>query len=160
MTQVELESRQTAKTATERMPVAVLGATGSVGQRFIQLLEHHPWFRLHEVIASERSQGKKYADAAQWRLESPMPNAAAGLTVRPLNSKVESRLLFSALDSSVAGEAEDHYADRGCAVVSNSKNHRLDADVPLLVPEINTDHIDAIEKQKKRRKGEGYIVTN
>src|SRR5213080_4136505 len=108
---------------TARIPVAVLGATGSVGQRFVQLLEHHPWFRLHEVVASERSAGKSYADA------------------------------------SVAGDAEEHYASRGCAVVSNSKNHRMGADVPLLLAEINADHLGAIERQRARRGG-GYIVTN
>lgn len=160
MTQVEVQPRPSATTSAERMPVAILGATGSVGQRFIQLLERHPWFRLHEVLASERSQGRPYGEAAHWRLDTPLPSAAAAMEVKPLRAKLESTLLFSALDSSVAGEAEDYYADRGCAVVSNSKNHRLDPDVPLLIPEINCDHIDAIEKQKRRRKGRGYIVTN
>ncbi|HET7435062.1 MAG TPA: aspartate-semialdehyde dehydrogenase [Thermoanaerobaculia bacterium] len=144
----------------ERIPVAVLGATGSVGQRFIQLLDNHPWFRLHEVVASERSAGKSYAEAAGWRLESVMPESAAALTVRSLGAELESTLLFSGLDSSVAGEAEDEYANRGAAVISNSRNHRMDADVPLLIPEINADHIDAIEQQRKRRGGRGYIVTN
>src|SRR6266513_1915151 len=116
------------RTRPDRIPVAVLGATGAVGQRLVQLLEHHPWFRLHEVVASERSAGKAYGDAADWRLDTLLPNAAAGLEVR---------LLFSGLDSSVAGEAEETYASRGAVVVSNSKNHRMDADVPLLLPEIN-----------------------
>jgi aspartate-semialdehyde dehydrogenase len=144
---------------TSRIPVAVLGATGSVGQRFVQLLEHHPWFRLHEVVASERSAGKRYSDAADWRLDSLLPTAAAALTVKNLGSELESRLLFSGLDASVAGDAEEHYANRGCAVVSNSKNHRMGADVPLLLPEINADHLGAIERQRARRGG-GYIVTN
>jgi aspartate-semialdehyde dehydrogenase len=144
---------------TARIPVAVLGATGSVGQRFVQLLEHHPWFRLHEVVASERSAGKSYSDAADWRLDTLLPTAAAALTVKSLGSELESRLLFSGLDSSVAGDAEEHYANRGCAVVSNSKNHRMGADVPLLLPEINADHLGAIERQRARRGG-GYIVTN
>ena len=143
---------------TSRIPVAVLGATGSVGQRFVQLLEHHPWFRLHEVVASERSAGKSYADAADWRLDTLLPNDAANLTVKSLGGELESRLLFSGLDSSVAGEAEEHYASRGCVVVTNSKNHRMDGDVPLLLAEINADHLAAIEKQKTRRSG--YIVTN
>src|SRR2546423_691142 len=150
-------SARSARTA--RIPVAVLGATGSVGQRFVQLLEHHPWFRLHEVVASERSAGKSYGAAADWRLDSLLPNAAAALTVKSLGSELESRLLFSGLDSSVAGDAEEHYANRGCAVVSNSKNHRMGADVPLLLPEINADHLGAIERQRARRGG-GYIVTN
>lgn len=144
----------------ERIPVAVLGATGSVGQRFVQLLEHHPWFRLHEAVASERSAGKSYAEAADWRLDTPLPNDAGGLKVLPLGSPLESRLVFSGLDSSVAGEAEEDYAARGCVVVSNSKNHRMDADVPLLIPEINADHALAMEKQRKRRGGRGAIVTN
>ncbi|MEA2343475.1 MAG: aspartate-semialdehyde dehydrogenase, partial [Thermoanaerobaculia bacterium] len=144
----------------ERIPVAVLGATGSVGQRFVQLLESHPWFRLHEVVASERSAGRSYGDAADWRLDTLLPTSAAALEVKPLGAQLESRLIFSGLDSSVAGEAEDDYANRGCAVVSNSRNHRMDADVPLLIPEINADHLGAIERQRKRRGGNGYIVTN
>jgi len=150
-------SSRSARTA--RIPVAVLGATGSVGQRFVQLLEHHPWFRLHEVVASERSAGKSYADAADWRLGTLLPKDAAALTVKNLGSELESRLLFSGLDASVAGDAEEHYASRGCAVVSNSKNHRMGADVPLLLAEINADHLGAIERQRARRGG-GYIVTN
>lgn len=144
----------------ERIPVAILGATGSVGQRFIQLLAGHPWFRVHELVASERSAGKTYAAAADWRLESQVPDDVAKLEVRSLGSDLESRLLFSGLDSSVAGEAEDLYADRGCAVISNSRNHRMAPDVPLMIPEINADHIDAVEVQRKRRGGTGYIVTN
>jgi len=147
-----------ASVSTDRIPVAVLGATGSVGQRFIQLLENHPWFRLHEVVASERSAGKSYGEAADWRLESVLPYAASTLVVKELGAELESRLLFSGLDSSVAGEAEDDYANRGCAVISNSRNHRMDDDVPLLIPEINPDHLDAVEKQRQRRGG--YIVTN
>jgi aspartate-semialdehyde dehydrogenase len=144
----------------ERIAVAVLGATGSVGQRFVQLLEAHPWFRLHEVVASERSAGKSYADAAGWRLESLLPRDAAALEVKPLGAELESTLVFSGLDSSVAGEAEETYAGRGAVVVSNSKNHRMDPDVPLLIPELNADHLGAIERQRKRRGGRGYIVTN
>ena len=144
----------------ERIPVAVLGATGSVGQRFVQLLESHPWFRLAEVVASERSAGKRYGDAADWRLDTLLPSAAAALEVKPLGSALESRLVFSGLDSSVAGESEDDYANRGCAVISNSRNHRMDADVPLLIPEINAGHLDAIDRQRKRRGGKGFIVTN
>lgn len=152
-----LESQTTA-THTDRIPVAVLGATGSVGQRFIQLLEKHPWFRLHEVVASERSAGKTYGDAADWRLDTLLPHDASKLIVKDLGANLESRLLFSGLDSSVAGEAEEEYANRGCAVITNARNHRMDDDVPLLMPEINADHVDAIEVQRKRRRG--YIVTN
>ena len=149
---------KTASVSTDRIPVAVLGATGSVGQRFIQLLEHHPWFRLHEVVASERSAGKSYGEAADWRLDTLLPRDASALLVKELGAALESQLLFSGLDSSVAGEAEDEYANRGCAVISNSRNHRMDPDVPLLIPEINADHLDAVERQRQRRGG--YIVTN
>lgn len=164
MTQFDVASQASEKAATPdtvgRINVAVLGATGSVGQRFVQLLEDHPWFRLHEVVASERSAGKAYSQAAQWRLQTALPQSAEALEVKALGTELQSRLVFSALDSSVAGEAEDLYADRGCAVISNSRNHRLDADVPLLIPEINSDHVAAIEVQRKRRGGRGYIVTN
>jgi aspartate-semialdehyde dehydrogenase len=160
MTATLTAASETRTNRTERIPVAILGATGSVGQRFIQLLERHPWFRVHEVIASDRSAGKTYREACDWRLESLVPDEAATLTVKSLGAELESRLLFSGLDSSVAGEAEDDYANRGCAVVSNSRNHRMAADVPLLIPEINADHLDAVELQRKRRPGRGYIVTN
>jgi len=145
---------------SKRIPVAVLGATGSVGQRFVQLLENHPWFKLHEVVASERSADKTYAEAADWRLNTLLPDEAAGMTIKKLGADLESAILFSGLDSSVAGEAEEHYANRGAVIVSNSRNHRMDPDVPLLIPEINADHCDAIERQRKRRGGKGYIITN
>src|SRR5216683_2622193 len=138
-----------AKPPSKRIQVAVLGATGSVGQRFVQLLNGHPWFKLHEVVASERSAGKSYGEAADWRLDTLMPSDAAALPVKNLGADLESRLVFSGLDSSVAGEAEDDYANRGCLVVSNSRNHRMDPEVPLLIPEINADHIASIERQRK-----------
>src|SRR5688500_9322122 len=150
----------TAAAATDRIPVAVLGATGSVGQRFIQLLDGHPCFRLHEVVASERSAGKRYGEAADWRLESLMPRDASALEVKSLGAALESTVVFSGLDSSVAGEAEDDYANLGCAVISNSRNHRMDDDVPLMIPEVNAEHMDSLELQKKRRGSRGYIVTN
>jgi aspartate-semialdehyde dehydrogenase len=160
MTETLTLPTQTDARRAQRIPVAVLGATGSVGQRFVQLLAAHPWFRLHEVVASERSSGKSYGDAADWRLDTLLPSDAAALEVKSLGSELESRLVFSGLDSSVAGEAEDDYANRGCVVVTNARNHRMDADVPLLIPEINADHLGAIEQQRKRRGGNGYIVTN
>jgi len=158
MTAILPVATELASLRTERVPVAILGATGSVGQRFIQLLANHPWFRVHEVVASDRSAGKNYGTAADWRLESLVPDDVAKLTVKNLGADLESRLLFSGLDSSVAGEAEDDYANRGCAVISNSRNHRMDSDVPLLIPEVNAEHLGAIEVQRKRRAG--YIVTN
>ena len=143
-----------------KIEVGILGATGTVGQRFVQLLENHPWFRLHELVASERSAEKTYADAADWRLSTLLPEEAAGKTIKKLGADLESVILFSGLDSSVAGEAEDLYANRGAIVISNSRNHRMDPDVPLLIPEINSDHCAAIERQRKRRGGKGYIATN
>src|SRR5574341_352460 len=143
----------------DKTPVAVLGATGAVGQRFIQLLERHPWFEVREVAASDRSAGRPYHQAATWRLPGEIPPAVEGLLVKTLDERFESPLLFSGLDSSVAGEAEEALAGRGHAVVSNARNHRMDPDVPLLVPEINADHLAALELQR-RRTGGGYIVTN
>ena len=139
--------------------MGVLGATGAVGQRFIQLLEGHPWFEVAEVAASDRSAGKTYKDACTWRLTGAPPASVAGLTVLTTAGPFRSRLLFSGLDSSVAGEVETDLAGKGHAVVSNSRNHRMDPDVPLLIPEVNADHLDAIAAQRKRTGG-GYIVTN
>jgi len=142
-----------------KIAVGILGATGAVGQRFIQLLEGHPWFEVAEVAASDRSAGKTYAEACTWRLPGAPPAAAAQLTVGSIEGPFRSKLLFSGLDSSVAGEAESALASKGHAVVSNSRNHRMDPEVPLLIPEINPDHLDAIAGQR-RRTGGGYIVTN
>jgi aspartate-semialdehyde dehydrogenase len=142
-----------------KIPVGILGATGAVGQRFIQLLAEHPWFEVAEVAASDRSAGKTYRDACIWRLPDAPPARVADLTVGSIDGPFRSKLLFSGLDSSVAGEAETALAARGHAVVSNSRNHRMDADVPLLVPEINPGHLDAVGVQRQRTGG-GYVVTN
>jgi aspartate-semialdehyde dehydrogenase len=142
-----------------KIPVGILGATGAVGQRFIQLLANHPWFEVAEVAASDRSAGKPYAEACTWRLPDAPPAAVGKLVVTNLDATFRSRLLFSGLDSSVAGEAETALAGRGYAVISNSRNHRMDPDVPLLIPEINADHVEAVASQRKRTGG-GYIVTN
>jgi aspartate-semialdehyde dehydrogenase len=142
-----------------RIPVGILGATGAVGQRFVQLLDGHPWFEVKELVASDRSAGKPYHEAATWRLPGDVPAEARELVVAGLGDALKSRLLFSGLDSSVAGEAEADLAAHGHAVISNSKNHRMDADVPILVPEINAEHLASITVQR-RRTGEGYIVTN
>jgi aspartate-semialdehyde dehydrogenase len=137
----------------------VLGATGAVGQRFVQLLADHPWFEVKELAASDRSAGKPYKEACTWRLGTPMPESVAGRVVKTCNEPFESKILFSGLDSSVAGEVETALAGRGHAVVSNSRNHRMDPDVPLLIPEVNADHLEALAVQRKRTGG-GYIVTN
>ena len=142
-----------------KIPVGILGATGAVGQRFIQLLADHPWFEIAELAASDRSAGKAYRDACTWRLASPVPEAVARLGVTTCEGPFRSKLLFSGLDSSVAGEVETALAGKGHAVVSNSRNHRMDTDVPLLIPEVNPNHLDALAVQRKRTGG-GYIVTN
>jgi len=142
-----------------RIPVGVLGATGAVGQRFVQLLADHPWFEITDVAASDRSAGKPYAEACSWRLPGAPPLRVAGLRVKTTDGPFHAKLLFSGLDSSVAGEAEAALAAQGYAVVSNSRNHRMDDDVPLLIPEINPDHLGALAVQR-RRTGGGYIVTN
>lgn len=142
-----------------RIPVGVLGATGAVGQRFVQLLASHPWFEVAEVAASDRSAGRPYAEACTWRLSGAPPFAVAKLTVSNCDGPFRSRLLFSGLDSSVAGEAEAALSAKGHAVVSNSRNHRMADDVPLLIPEVNADHLACLDAQR-RRTGGGYIVTN
>jgi aspartate-semialdehyde dehydrogenase len=150
-----------AQESRKKWRAGVLGATGMVGQRFVKLLADHPWFELTGVAASERSSGKTYAEAARWHLEGPVPEVARGLVVKDLEPNLDCDFVFSALDSSVAGEAEERFARAGYPVVSNSKNHRMDADVPLLVPEVNAAHLDCIAAQQKNRKYDsGFIVTN
>lgn len=146
---------------TSRLPVAVLGATGAVGQAFVRLLANHPWFELAEVAASARSAGKPYAEAARWIGDDPMPARIACLTVLPCDPKhVQSRVVFSALDSGVAGEAEAAFAMAGRTVLSNAKNYRMDADVPLVIAEVNPGHLDILDTQRKTRGWSGAIVTN
>jgi aspartate-semialdehyde dehydrogenase len=145
----------------KKWKAGVLGATGVVGQRLVQLLANHPWIELTEVAASERSSGKTYAEAVRWHLDTPIPNAARGLVVKGLDLNLECDFVFSALDSSVAGTAEEDFARAGYPVVSNSRNHRMDPDVPLLIPEVNAAHLDAIPLQQKNRGYDGgFIVTN
>ena len=145
----------------KRAPVAVLGATGAVGQAFIRLLASHPWFDLVEVAASERSAGRPYEEAARWIGDDQIPAHVAKLTVLPCDPKsVKSPIVFSALDSSVAGEAEAAFAKAGRAVLSNAKNYRMEPDVPLVIAEVNPDHLDVLEVQRRNRKWKGAIVTN
>lgn len=145
----------------QKWRAGVLGATGMVGQRVVKLLADHPWFELTGVAASERSTGKSYVEAARWHLEGPVPAAAAKLVVKDLEPNLDCDFVFSALDSSVAGEAEEQFARAGYPVVSNSKNHRMDPDVPLLIPEVNAAHLNSIPVQRKNRGYDsGFIVTN
>jgi aspartate-semialdehyde dehydrogenase len=144
----------------KRWPVAILGATGAVGQTFIRLLADHPWFEVAEVAASERSEGKAYAEATRW-LEGKMPESVAKLTVQSVDpSRIASPIAFSALDSSVAGDVERAFATAGRFVLSNAKNFRMDADVPLVIPEVNADHMQLLDRQRKERGWKGAIITN
>lgn len=139
-----------------KIPVAILGATGSVGQKFIELLANHPWFEIREVAASERSAGKKYKDAVNWVQSSAIPKNVAELVVKECRPNLESKIAFSGLDATVAGEIESDLALNGYYVISNSRNHRFDLDVPLLIPEVNPDHLELLKVQKY----DGAIVTN
>ena len=140
-----------------KIPVAVLGATGSVGQRMVALLDRHPWFRLAAVTASERSAGRPYGEVTRWCQPTPMPEGAAAMGVRETGPQLEETLLFSALDASVAGNVEEGNARAGHLVVTNARNHRMAADVPLLVPEVNDDHLALLAHQAF---GGGAIIAN
>lgn len=139
-----------------KIKVGILGATGSVGQKFIELLKDHPWFEIAELGASERSAGKKYIDATNWIMMQPLQNEIAKMTIKECIPNFESKLIFSGLDSSVAGEIETQFAEAGYFVISNSRNHRFDKDVPLIIPEVNSDHIKLVDAQPYS----GGIITN
>ncbi|MGB0650308.1 MAG: aspartate-semialdehyde dehydrogenase [Rhodothermales bacterium] len=141
-----------------KLTVCILGATGAVGQKFVRLLEDHPWFTVTAVAASERSAGKRYRDAAHWIEPTPMPEGVADLEVQLCEPGLDCDLVFSGLDSSVAGTVEKAFASAGYPVISNAKNHRMDDDVPLLIPEVNPDHVDLIHRQTYS--DSGFIVTN
>ena len=144
-----------------RVEVGVLGATGMVGQQFIRFLQGHPWFEVTWLGASRRSAGKKYVEAANWTLDGGVPESIARQTVheaKPTNGAP--KLMFSAMDASVAGEIEQAFAGAGHFVVSNSRNHRMEPDVPLLIPEVNAEHLAIIPAQRKNRGWDGAIVTN
>ena len=143
-----------------RIEVGILGATGMVGQHFIKFLEDHPWFEVKWLGASDRSAGKRYRDAMTWHLQGAAPDAVADIVVEECKPGNAPRLLFSAMDASVATEIERAFAQAGHVVVSNSKNHRMERDVPLLVPEINPDHLKLVPGQQRERGWKGQIVTN
>ncbi len=146
----------------QRLPVAVLGATGMVGQRFIELLQGHPWFELVGLAASEQHRRQPYGQVARWRLDSEMPTAVAALPVVSCHPAElpDVKIVFSALPAEVASEIEAEFAQAGVAVFSNAKNYRMSPDVPLVVPEVNPDHLAAIPRQRKARNWPGFIVTN
>lgn len=144
-----------------KVKVAILGATGTVGQRFVQLLEEHPWFEVAYVAASERSIGKRYEEACNWKLPTPMPEFVRPLIVQePRPGAFDGPVVFSGLTGDVAGPVEEEFARAGYVVVSNASSHRMDPDVPLLIPEINPEHLQLIKVQQERRGWKGLIVTN
>ncbi len=143
-----------------KIPIGILGATGVVGQRFIQMLENHPWFEVAWLAASDRSEGKVYSDAARWRLKTQIPATVAKMKVSPATPEGAPKVIFAALDSSIAAELEPRFADAGCIVVSNSSALRMQEDVPLVIPEVNAAHIKLIDVQAWRKKSGGYVVTN
>lgn len=142
------------------IPVAVLGATGAVGQRFVQLLADHPWFEIVALAASERSAGHRYSDACNWVIPGDPPSALGELVVSPLEPTVPGRIVFSALPSPVAREIEPAFAQEGYIVCSNASAFRQEPDVPLVIPEINSGHMALIERQRAGRNWSGWIVTS
>ena len=139
-----------------KISVALLGATGTVGQKFIVLLQNHPWFEITELVASPRSAGKKYKEACSWKQDIPIPEYLSDRIVVVSGDELKSRILFSGMDASVAGPLEENYAAMGHIVISNAKNHRMDSDVPIIIPEVNPDHFEITRSQNYK----GAIVTN
>jgi aspartate-semialdehyde dehydrogenase len=143
-----------------RIPVGILGATGMVGQHFVKFLQNHPWFDITWMGASDRSAGKPYREATSWRLDGAMPVGVQHLEVHECKPVNAPRLVFSAMDASVATDIEREFAKAGHVVVSNSRNHRMEPDVPLLIPEVNPDHLKIIPHQQRLRGWKGQIATN
>ncbi len=145
----------------KRIDVGILGGTGMVGQHFIRFLQGHPWFNLTWLGASDRSAGKKLKDATSWRLDGDIPSSAAEIVVSDSKPSASApRLMFSAMDASVATEIERDFAQAGHVIVSNSRNHRMELDVPLIVPEVNPGHLALVRGQQQSRGWKGMIVTN
>ena len=143
-----------------KYPIGILGATGMVGQRYIQLLENHPWFEVAWIAASDRSSGKPYGEAAKWRLDTPLPERIANMTVSAAEPEGAPKIVFASIDAAYARELEPKFAAAGCAVVSNSSAFRMAPNVPLVLPEVNAEHLHLIEEQSWRKESGGYIVTN
>ncbi len=143
-----------------KIPVGILGATGMVGQRFIQLLESHPWFEVAWLAASERSFGKSYQEAARWKMKTPIPARIAPMPLSAAEPKGAPKVIFAALDAEIARDMEPAFADAGCAVISNSSAFRMHPHVPLVIPEINPGHLQLIRSQSWRRHSGGFMVTN
>jgi aspartate-semialdehyde dehydrogenase len=145
---------------TGRIPVSVLGATGTVGQKFVRLLADHPWFELAAVAASPASTGRRYGEVVRWREPVPLPDRIGALMVRDCAPPLEGTIVFSALDAEVAGPIEQAFARAGAYVVTNARNHRMDDDVPLLIPEANADHLALVDRQRAARGWSGAILAN
>ena len=145
---------------SKKIDVGVLGATGMVGQQFISRLANHPWFNVCWLAASERSEGKQYADAAPWRLATPMPDAVRSKTVEACEPGRGPAVVFSALDAKAADVLEAEFASAGHVVLSNARTFRMDPLVPLLIPEVNADHLNLLSEQKSTKGWKGAIVTN
>src|ERR1700760_4935755 len=143
-----------------RHKIGILGATGVIGQRFIQLLENHPWFEIAWLAASDKSSGKPYGEATKWKLDTPLPTRIAEMMVSPATPEGAPGVIFAALDTDIARELEPKFAAAGCAVISNSSAFRMQSDVPLVIPEVNASHLDLLETQTWRKQSGGYIVTN
>jgi aspartate-semialdehyde dehydrogenase len=145
---------------TRRIPVAVLGATGTVGQKFVRLLADHPWFELVAVAASEQSAGRNYGEVVRWRESTPLPQRIADMVVQRAAPPLDARIVFSALDAEVAGDIEKGFARAGAIVITNTRVHRMDPDVPLVVPEVNAAHVALIDAQRRERGWSGAILAN
>jgi aspartate-semialdehyde dehydrogenase len=143
-----------------KISVGILGATGMVGQRFIQLLERHPWFEVGWLAASDRSEGKPYAQAVRWKMKTPIPEAVASMMVSPAQPDSAPRIIFAALDAAFAAEIEPRFAEAGHIVVSNSSALRMHPEVPLVIPEVNPGHLKLVETQSWMRRSGGAVVTN
>ncbi len=145
---------------TAKIPVSILGATGTVGQKFVRLLADHPWFEIAAVAASSASAGNRYGDIVRWRETATLPERIGGLTVQECIAPLPGPIVFSALDADVAGPIEQAFARAGAYVVTNTRTHRMDADVPLLIPEVNADHLNLVDRQRKGRGWSGAIIAN
>ncbi|WNY26635.1 aspartate-semialdehyde dehydrogenase [Methanolapillus ohkumae] len=144
-----------------KIKVGILGATGNVGQRFIQVLNNHPWFEISALAASERSAGKMYADVADWKVGTEIPDSVAGIEVVPIDPKnIDADIVFSALPADLALTIEPAFAKEGFVVASNASSFRMEEDIPLVIPEVNPEHLGLIDVQKKNRKWDGCIITN
>ena len=145
---------------TAKIPVSILGATGTVGQKFVRLLSDHPWFEIAAVAASSASAGNRYGDIVRWRETTTLPERIGGLTVRECIVPLPGPIIFSALDADVAGPIEQAFARAGAFVVTNTRTHRMEADVPLLIPEVNADHLNLVDRQRAARGWSGAIICN